>query len=183
MSCSSRVHIVHTLFSVFNDENEDKLTYTEIHRRYKQLVERLLESHTQEVGISEQLFLHACSSFTKSETLQAVFQPVLATDDFQMFRSLMVQKNMELQLQALHVIRERNGGLPRCLTDGVDVILQERTRVFQKHFNHLPARLLQLVKGLIAFTVSQVYNAAARPLTVKQLNVPPKQNSVIFLAC
>lgn len=40
---------------------------------------------------------------------QAVFQPVLATDDFQMFRSLMVQKNMELQLQALHVIKERNG--------------------------------------------------------------------------
>ncbi len=40
---------------------------------------------------------------------QAVFQPVLATDDFQMFRSLMVQKNIELQLQALHVIKERNG--------------------------------------------------------------------------
>lgn len=40
---------------------------------------------------------------------QAVFQPVLATDDFQVFRSLMVQKNMELQLQALRMIKERNG--------------------------------------------------------------------------
>lgn len=44
---------------------------------------------------------------------QSVFQPVLATDDFQMFRSLMVQKNMELQLQALRVIKERNGRLPQ----------------------------------------------------------------------
>lgn len=42
---------------------------------------------------------------------QSVFQPVLATDDFQIFRSLMVQKNMELQLQALRVIKERNGML------------------------------------------------------------------------
>lgn len=38
-----------------------------------------------------------------------MFQPVLATDDFQVFRSLMVQKNMELQLQALRVIKEKNG--------------------------------------------------------------------------
>lgn len=42
---------------------------------------------------------------------KSVFQPILATDDFQMFRSLMVQKNMELQLQALRVIKERNGRL------------------------------------------------------------------------
>lgn len=30
-----------------------------------------------------------------------------------MFRSLMVQKNMELQLQALRVIKERNGRLDK----------------------------------------------------------------------
>lgn len=81
-----------------------------------------------------------------------MFQPVLATDDFQMFRSLMVQKNLELQLQALRVIKERNGkvdyisayvlyiqthpftdcnvifvslgALPECLTDGVDVMTE-----------------------------------------------------------
>ncbi|XP_016369335.1 cilia- and flagella-associated protein 36 isoform X1 [Sinocyclocheilus rhinocerous] len=115
--------------SVFDDEDENKLTYTEIHQQYKQLeVERLLQNHMQEVGISEQQFLHACSSFSKTKTLQAVFQPVVATDDFQMFRSLMVQKNMELQLQALHVIKERNGGLPQCLTDGVDVVSELEQR-------------------------------------------------------
>ncbi|KAI5087889.1 cilia- and flagella-associated protein 36, partial [Silurus meridionalis] len=53
---------------------------------------------------------------------QALFQPVLATNDFQMFRSLMVQKNVELQLQALRVIKERKGALPDCLTDGTDVM-------------------------------------------------------------
>ncbi|KAB5518313.1 hypothetical protein PHYPO_G00164280 [Pangasianodon hypophthalmus] len=109
--------------SVFDDEEENKLSYTEIHQQYKQLVEKLLENYMQEVGISEQQFLDACSSpLTKSKTLQALFQPVLATNDFQMFRSLMVQKNVELQLQALRVIKERNGSLPECLTDGTDVM-------------------------------------------------------------
>ncbi|KAM6998115.1 cilia- and flagella-associated protein 36 isoform 2-T2 [Tautogolabrus adspersus] len=115
--------------TVFDDEDENKLSYTEIHVQYKKLVEKLLDNYMQEVGINEQQFLEACTSpFAKSKTLQSVFQPVLATDDFQMFRSLMVQKNMELQLQALRVIKERNGALPECLTDGVDVMteLQEQ---------------------------------------------------------
>ncbi|XP_049455966.1 cilia- and flagella-associated protein 36 [Epinephelus fuscoguttatus] len=115
--------------TVFDDEDENKLSYTEIHQQYKKLVENLLENYMQEVGINEQQFLDACTSpFAKSKTLQSVFQPVLATDDFQIFRSLMVQKNMELQLQALRVIKERNGALPECLTDGMDVMseLQEQ---------------------------------------------------------
>nr|ACI67459.1 Coiled-coil domain-containing protein 104 [Salmo salar] len=122
--------------TVFDDEDENKLTYTEIHQEYKHLVEKLLETYMQEVGIDEQQFLEACSSpLAKSKTLQTVFQPVLATDDFQMFRSLMVQKNMELQLQALQVIKERNGALPECLTDGADVMSeleQQEMKIIQE---------------------------------------------------
>ncbi|KAK6293723.1 cilia- and flagella-associated protein 36 isoform X2 [Coregonus clupeaformis] len=122
--------------TIFDDEDENKLTYTEIHQQYKHLVEKLLETYMQEVGINEQQFLEACSSpFAKSKTLQTVFQPVLATDDFQMFRSLMVQKNMELQLQALQVIKERNGALPECLTDGADVMSeleQQEMKIIQE---------------------------------------------------
>uniref|UniRef100_A0A087XXF3 Cilia- and flagella-associated protein 36 n=1 Tax=Poecilia formosa TaxID=48698 RepID=A0A087XXF3_POEFO len=109
-----------------DDEDENKLSYTEIHQQYKNLVEKLLENYMQEVGINEQQFLDACTSpFARSQSLQQdMFQPVLATDDFQVFRSLMVQKNMELQLQALRVIKEKNGALPECLTDGVDVMTE-----------------------------------------------------------
>ncbi|KAM8852360.1 cilia- and flagella-associated protein 36 isoform 3-T3 [Synchiropus picturatus] len=139
--------------SVFDDEDENKLSYTEIHEQYKQLVEKLLENYMQEVGINEQQFLEACTSpFAKSKTLQSVFLPVLATDDFQMFRSLMVQKNMELQLQALRVIKERNGALPECLTDGVDVmselqeqemkILQEVLKKSKEEYEEMSRKLL-----------------------------------------
>ncbi|XP_059504495.1 cilia- and flagella-associated protein 36 isoform X3 [Stegostoma tigrinum] len=75
--------------AVFDDEEENKLSYTEIHQDYKDL---------------------------------PVFQPVLAAEDFQVFKSLMLQKNIELQLQALRMIQERNGVLPDCLTDGKDKI-------------------------------------------------------------
>ncbi|TNN63715.1 Cilia- and flagella-associated protein 36 [Liparis tanakae] len=111
--------------TVFDEEDENKLSYTEIHQQYKKLVENLLGNYMQEVGIDEQQFLEACTSpFAKSKTLQSVFQTVLATDDFQIFHSMMVQKNMELQFQALRVIKERNGALPECLTDGVDVMTE-----------------------------------------------------------
>ncbi|KAJ8360265.1 hypothetical protein SKAU_G00167900 [Synaphobranchus kaupii] len=57
--------------TVFDDEDENKLTYTEIHQQYKDLVEKLLENYMQEVGISEQQFSEACSSpFAKSKALQ-----------------------------------------------------------------------------------------------------------------
>uniref|UniRef100_A0A8C4E425 Cilia- and flagella-associated protein 36 n=1 Tax=Dicentrarchus labrax TaxID=13489 RepID=A0A8C4E425_DICLA len=150
--------------TVFDDEDENKLSYTEIHLQYKKLVEKLLDNYMQEVGINEQQFLDACTSpFAKSKTLQSVFQPVLATDDFQVFRSLMVQKNMELQLQALRVIKERNGALPECLTDGVDVmtelqqqemkILQEVLKKSKEEYDEEMSRRL-LLEGEVGSTSS-----------------------------
>ncbi|XP_068182917.1 cilia- and flagella-associated protein 36 isoform X3 [Antennarius striatus] len=140
--------------TVFDDEDENKLSYTDIHLQYKKLVEKLLDNYMQEVGINEQQFLDACTSFAKDKTLQSVFQPVLAADDFQMFRSMMVQKNIELQLQALRVIKERNGALPECLTDGVDVmtelqqqemkILQEVLRKSKEEYEEEMSRRLLL---------------------------------------
>lgn len=49
-------------------------------------------------------------------------QPVLAAEDFTIFKAMMVQKNIEMQLQAIRIIQERNGVLPDCLTDGADVV-------------------------------------------------------------
>ncbi|XP_064788727.1 cilia- and flagella-associated protein 36-like isoform X3 [Oncorhynchus masou masou] len=180
--------------TVFDDEDENKLTYTEIHQQYKHLVEKLLETYMQEVGIDEQQFLEACSSpFAKSKTLQTVFQPVLATDDFQMFRSLMVQKNMELQLQALQVIKERNGALPECLTDGADVmsvleqqemkIIQEVLKRSKEDYDLEMARRLQSEEiGSTSRSCSDrpVLEAVSiqRPTSIQQTNKPKAEAKV-----
>ncbi|KAM3856434.1 cilia- and flagella-associated protein 36 isoform 1-T1 [Vipera latastei] len=106
---------------VFDDEEESKLSYTEIHQEYKALVEKLLDSYLKEVGINEDKFQEACTSpLAKTRTSQAILQPVLAAEDFRLFKEMMVQKNIEMQLQAIRIIQERNGVLPDCLTDGSD---------------------------------------------------------------
>uniref|UniRef100_H3AWG6 Cilia- and flagella-associated protein 36 n=1 Tax=Latimeria chalumnae TaxID=7897 RepID=H3AWG6_LATCH len=111
--------------TVFDDDEENKLSYTEIHQQYKELVEKLLEDYLQEIGIQEEQFQRACTSpFAQSHTLQPIFQPVLAAEDFEVFKTLMVQKNVELQLQALQMLRENNGVLPDCLTDGADALTE-----------------------------------------------------------
>lgn len=108
---------------VFDDEEESKLTYTEIHQEYKELVEKLLEGYLKEIGINEDQFQEACTSpLAKIRTSQAILQPVLAAEDFTIFKTMMVQKNIEMQLQAIRIIQERNGVLPDCLTDGSDVV-------------------------------------------------------------
>ncbi|KAF6320964.1 cilia and flagella associated protein 36 [Rhinolophus ferrumequinum] len=108
---------------VFDDEEESKLTYTEIHQEYRKLVEKLLESYFKEIGINEDQFQEACiSPLAKTRTSQAILQPVLAAEDFTIFKAMMVQKNIEMQLQAIRIIQERNGVLPDCLTDGSDVV-------------------------------------------------------------
>uniref|UniRef100_A0A8C8R944 Cilia- and flagella-associated protein 36 n=1 Tax=Pelusios castaneus TaxID=367368 RepID=A0A8C8R944_9SAUR len=111
--------------AVFDDEEESKLSYTEIHQEYKALVEKLLEGYLKEVGINEEKFQEACSSpLAKSHTSQAILQPVLAAEDFRLFKEMMLQKNIEMQLQAIRIIQERNGVLPDCLTDGSDVFTE-----------------------------------------------------------
>uniref|UniRef100_A0A8D0H1J8 Cilia- and flagella-associated protein 36 n=1 Tax=Sphenodon punctatus TaxID=8508 RepID=A0A8D0H1J8_SPHPU len=106
---------------VFDGEEESKLSYTEIHQEYKALVEKLFESYLKEVGINEEKFQEACMSpLAKTHTSQAMLQPVLAAEDFRLFKEMMFQKNVEMQLQAIRIIQERNGVLPDCLTDGSD---------------------------------------------------------------
>ncbi|NXW54452.1 CFA36 protein, partial [Eurystomus gularis] len=107
---------------VFDDEEESKLSYTEIYQEYQALVERLLEDYLKEVGINEEKFQEAFSSpLARTHTSQAILQTVLAAEDFRLFKKMMVQKNIEMQLQALRIIKERNGVLPDCLTEGSDV--------------------------------------------------------------
>lgn len=109
--------------SVFDDEEENKLSYTEIHNEYKELVEKLLQEHLTEMGISEEQFQQAClSSLAHSLDVKNILQSVVAVEDFVVFKEMMLQKNIELQLQAIQIIQQKNGDLPECLKNGADFI-------------------------------------------------------------
>lgn len=77
---------------VFDDEEESKLTYTEIHQEYKELVEKLLESYLKEIGINEDQFQEACTSpLAKTRTSQ--------TSSHRPFCSLCWQQKILLSLK------------------------------------------------------------------------------------
>lgn len=40
---------------------------------------------------------------------QSIFEQVWAGEDFELFKSMMVKKNLDLELQALYMIQQRNG--------------------------------------------------------------------------
>ncbi|XP_044145723.1 cilia- and flagella-associated protein 36 isoform X1 [Bufo gargarizans] len=109
--------------SVFDDEEENKLSYTEIHNEYKILVEKLIHEHLNDMGISEEQFQQAClSPLANSPDVKMILQSVVAVEDFAVFKEMMLQKNIELQLQAIQIIQQNNGDLPECLKNGADFI-------------------------------------------------------------
>ncbi|XP_040285640.1 cilia- and flagella-associated protein 36 isoform X4 [Bufo bufo] len=95
--------------SVFDDEEENKLSYTEIHNEYKILVEKLIQEHLNDMGISEEQFQQAClSPLANSPDVKMILQSVVAVEDFVVFKEMMLQKNIELQLQAIQIIQQKN---------------------------------------------------------------------------
>ncbi|XP_002165923.3 cilia- and flagella-associated protein 36 isoform X1 [Hydra vulgaris] len=96
---------------VFEESEENHLNWTEIHNKYKTLVESLLGGYLKDVGITEDQFLNACTSppAKNDPQVQMVLHHLLACDDFEVFKKMMIEKNMELQIQALNLIKQRQG--------------------------------------------------------------------------
>ena len=87
---------------VFDDEEENKLIYTEIHREFCEHVEALLSSNLSEVGITNEQFVESCEKARSGRDVNAtVFERLVAMDDFQTFKKIMTKRNTELQLEAM----------------------------------------------------------------------------------
>eukprot|EP01040_Poterioochromonas_malhamensis_P010372 gene10372-11287_t len=87
---------------VFDDAEENKLIYTEIHREFCDHVEALLASNLGEVGITNEQFLESCETARTGRDVNAtVFERLIAMDDFNTFKKIMTKRNTELQLEAM----------------------------------------------------------------------------------
>merc|ERR1711887_319467 len=68
----------------------------------------MLSSYRDDLNIAPGEFTEACQSGRKhniSQFRQGLFQQVYAAEDFTVFTAMMIQKNIELQLQALELLR------------------------------------------------------------------------------
>jgi hypothetical protein len=91
---------------VFEEEDENKLIYTDIHREFCEHVEALISSNLNEVGISNEQFLESCEKARSGRDINAtVFERLVAMDDFQTFKKIMTKRNTELQLEAIRTFK------------------------------------------------------------------------------
>ena len=92
----------------------------------------MLGSYMEDIGITPKQFEEACGKGSKrsfqhglfeqvssnqkpEECFNKIFLQVWAADDFEIFKRMMIQKNIELQLQALELLQQRYGVLPESL--------------------------------------------------------------------
>lgn len=95
--------------SCFEAKEENKFEYTDIHIKYKNLVEELLFKYIKELNISEELFAEACNKHKSSiDHVEGVFEYVWAADEFLVFKRLMARHNLELDMQAISMVQMQN---------------------------------------------------------------------------
>lgn len=100
---------------IFEPGGESQREYRRVHEDYKNLVDFMLGTYMEDIGITPAQFEKACSkssSRIKSQFHQMLFEQLWAADDFDMFQRMMIRTNIELQLQALELIQQRCGQLP-----------------------------------------------------------------------
>ena len=97
---------------IFEDSEENRLEYTEIHMKFKKLVESKLEAYIQDLGINQQVFVATCSKAAK-KLHKSILQQILACDDFLLFKQLMVNRNIAMNKEAMEEMKKKGKKVDR----------------------------------------------------------------------
>ena len=86
----------------FENEEENKFEYTDIHKEFRDHIEALISSNLGELGITSEMFFESCEKGRNNRDInKQVFERMIAMEDFETFKKLMTKRNMELQLGAI----------------------------------------------------------------------------------
>ncbi|KOC64704.1 Coiled-coil domain-containing protein 104 [Habropoda laboriosa] len=131
---------------IFEADVEDNDEYQKIYQEYKNLVDLLLGCFMEDMGITPEQFEHACTvnKYTKmpiqfqqaSTECINLFEQIWAANEYEIFKRMMIQKNLELQLQALNMIEQKYGLTPASLMYEADVLTNDplvMEEIIQKH--------------------------------------------------
>ncbi|GMI53522.1 hypothetical protein ScalyP_jg5450 [Parmales sp. scaly parma] len=91
---------------IFDNDDENKFAYSDLHGQFRQLIESMISNKLAEVGIAAEDFAAACQSDRFGRDVnKAVYEQMIAMDDFLTFKKLMVRRNMELELEAVKALQ------------------------------------------------------------------------------
>lgn len=121
---SSVMNFVDDKCDIFDDEDENKLIYTDIHREFCDHVEALLSSNLGELGISNEMFLDSCTRARSSRDINStVYERLVAMDDFSTFKKIMLNRNKYLEAEALQQLTEMRVANSSCKKEPVATAL------------------------------------------------------------
>ena len=81
-----------------------QLCYTDIHNKFRDLVDGLLVGNLASLGVTPEVFVAACQRGGDQDVNKAVFEQILSCDDFLTFKKMMVKRNMALEVEALEYV-------------------------------------------------------------------------------
>ncbi|XP_011695173.1 PREDICTED: cilia- and flagella-associated protein 36 [Wasmannia auropunctata] len=114
---------------VFEANTEDCEEYRKIYQEYKNLVDLLLGCFMEDMSITPEQFEHACTVNRDTKIpihfQQNLFEQIWAANEYEIFKRMMIQKNLELQLQALNMIEQKYGLTPASLVYETDGFLDD----------------------------------------------------------
>mmetsp|Transcript_14246 Transcript_14246/g.19261 ORF Transcript_14246/g.19261 Transcript_14246/m.19261 type:complete len:106 (+) Transcript_14246:139-456(+) len=94
---------------IFDNEEENKLEFTQIHKDFKEMVEKLLGELMEELGVTEEQFFSACEQAKDNPLHKKVVAQITAVDSFLAFKKLMVKRNQDLNAQVLSLMSNPEG--------------------------------------------------------------------------
>ncbi|XP_019881931.1 cilia- and flagella-associated protein 36 isoform X2 [Aethina tumida] len=99
---------------IFEPNVQDNENYRGVYEEFKNLVDFMLGNFMEDIGITPEQFEHACSEGRKHQVSfdNNLFEQIWAANDYEMFKRMMAQRNVELQLQALELIEQKYGITP-----------------------------------------------------------------------
>mmetsp|Transcript_19520 Transcript_19520/g.19562 ORF Transcript_19520/g.19562 Transcript_19520/m.19562 type:complete len:492 (+) Transcript_19520:91-1566(+) len=98
--------------SAFDSEDENKLVYTEIHDKFKELIDSLLENLCREIGVTPQQFVNVCGIGMKSPAHRRIFEQIIACDNFMSFKKLMLKRNKEIEMEVAKLMSKTESPTP-----------------------------------------------------------------------
>ncbi|CAG9334924.1 CFAP36_2 [Blepharisma stoltei] len=91
---------------IFDNEDENKFIYTEVHNQFKDMIDNLLENLLEEIGVTANLLLKVCEKGLKNRMHHRIFEQILACDNFLSFKKLMIKRNKELEVEAMEMLQK-----------------------------------------------------------------------------
>ncbi|CDW82473.1 coiled-coil domain-containing protein 104 [Stylonychia lemnae] len=92
---------------VFDDDEENKLEYTDIHNKFKKIVDQKLEAFVTDLGIPADVFVNSCE-VSSNKIHKSIINQLLAVENFLLFKKMMIARNKQLNEEAIKNLRQED---------------------------------------------------------------------------